>query len=177
MGSMLLLVGITAAAMANEIIWLELAAALFVAGGLTAWIRDRKDGGTYVLDSGRLLFKGAKATHSLDLDQIADSTLLDRKAGRDLLIDRLRSMGGTSRAQRRKAERAYLQWCTVDIGVHSWTFGIGRELIDRRPDGSIDLMLIRLKDGQALLLSPLHAQDLVDALNRALHQQEPGRRA
>ena len=67
----------------------------------------------------------------------------------------------------------YVRFCTVDIGLKSMTFGIGRQLADQRPDAKNDLVLIRTSDGQAFLLSPVYNQDTVESLNRAIQRDMP----
>jgi hypothetical protein len=43
---------------------------------------------------------------------------------------------------------------------------MGRAVIDRLPNARHDLVLLRLRTGEDLLLSPQYNQDLVDALSR-----------
>lgn len=169
---MLLLLGVAISGMTAQSEWLVAVTCLALIGFLISWASDRKEGGTYVVDQAQLLMKRKYNTASVDLEQVLDATLVDRRSARDIHKERQRALvaKGKGVSERRAERRYFTSWCTVDIGIRSWTFGIGRELIDRRPDGKNDLVLIRLKDGRALLLSPLHAHDLADALSRAMHE-------
>mgnify|MGYP007071009584 CR=1 FL=1 len=169
---MLLLLGVAISGMTARSEWLVAVSCLALVGFLISWASDRKEGGTYVVEGTQLLMKRKYSTTSVELEQVLDATLLDRRSARDIFNERQRSLTAKSigSSGRREERRFFLSWCTVDIGIRSWTFGIGRELIDRRPDGKNDLVLLRLKNGRALLLSPLHAHDLADALSRAMHE-------
>jgi hypothetical protein len=59
----------------------------------------------------------------------------------------------------------------VDIGLTSYTLGVGRNVIDRLPNARHDLVLLRLRNGEELLLSPQYNQDLVDSLSRRLGER------
>lgn len=177
MALMLLLLGVAVAGMTDQAGWLQVVACIALVGFLISWASDRKEGGTYVVEGGQLLMKRKYNTSSMELDRILDATLIDRRSARDLFKERSQAlaMDGAPVAQRKSDKRFFTSWCTVDIGLRSWSLGIGRELIDRRPDGKHDLVLIRLRDGRSTLLSPLHAHDLVDALIKAMHELERDR--
>jgi hypothetical protein len=53
----------------------------------------------------------------------------------------------------------------------SYTLGVGRNVIDRLPNAKHDLVLLRLRNGDDLLLSPQYNQDLVDSLSRRLSER------
>ena len=67
---------------------------------------------------------------------------------------------------------AFLRYCTVDIGLRSLTLGLGRGMIDRMPNARHDMVLLRLRGGQDLLLSPEYNRDLVDHIGRLLRRKE-----
>ena len=95
------------------------------------------------------------------------SARIDRTGAREYI--RQRSLIHTKgwRDLRRRG-KAFTRFCTVDIGLTSYTLGVGRNVIDRLPNAKHDLVLLRLRNGDDLLLSPQYNQDLVDSLSRRL---------
>jgi hypothetical protein len=131
---------------------------------LVATVRDRRKNVVYVLDETRMVIVGSTPKQEFPMNEIADASLLDRTAAREYLREMVRQRGGQADATLMFAE--FQRNCTVDIGMVSYTLGLGRVLIDRMPDAKNDLVLIRLRNGEAMLLSPAHAQDFVESLNR-----------
>ncbi len=66
-------------------------------------------------------------------------------------------------------ERAFVRFCTVDIGLRSMTFGIGRQFVDSMPNAKNDLLLVRLSNGEDILLSPEYNQSLIERIGRLVH--------
>ncbi len=133
---------------------------------------------TYMIDADVLVLRRKGATERIPLSEINDSTLLDRRAARSVIQEKMRSAtgSGASKAELLEMRNAFTRWCTVDIGMKSYTFNIGRDLIDNRPDAKHDLILLRLSTGRMMLLSPLYNQDMVVSLNRTSHLAEQDRR-
>jgi hypothetical protein len=149
-------------------------AVLLAVGALTvlalavALSRDAQNRCTYLLRDDRLEVHGKKGPVSIDVGQVIDASLVDRAAARDYIRARLDALGITGRERKRRM-RAYVAYCTVDIGLTSFTLGIGRGVIDRMPNARNDLVLLRMRDGQDVLLSPQYNQEFVAAINRAVH--------
>ncbi len=169
---MLLLVAVALSGMMGLMIFVQVAAGVAVIGFITSWSFDRKESITYVVEDGQLYFKAKRSMDHIAIDHIQDASLVDRRAARDLLVQRLRSLeeSGTPKVERARMRKSFTRWCTVDVGMSTFTFGIGRDMIDRRPDGKQDLVVIRLRDGSMLVLSPVYNQDMVETLNRLIHQ-------
>ncbi len=130
--------------------------------GLAA-LRDGRKTAIYAVDEERLMMSTPKAERTLMISEIRDASLIDRMGARAYLTQ----FAATRPSIPFKVQRdEILQFCTVDIGLSTITFGAARRLIDRLPSAKADLLLIRLRDGGVLLLSPLHAQDMVDTLGR-----------
>jgi hypothetical protein len=125
---------------------------------------DRPTGVSYAIEGDELVMKNRKLAERIPLAAINDASLVDRRAARDLLFDRLKAV---LPAERSAMRRTFTRWCTVDIGMRSVTFGIGRDLIDKRPDSKQDLVILRLRDSRVLVLSPVYNQDMVESLTRA----------
>ncbi|MBV6403655.1 MAG: hypothetical protein IT228_04580 [Flavobacteriales bacterium] len=145
-------------------------AILMIAGLVLAVQRDRRRIGTYLVDSGSLVITTGEATHRIQRSEFVDASLVDRAAARDYIRQRT---AGLEPGAARAMEREFIRFCSVDIGLSSLTFGIGRRLIDRLPNAKDDLVLVRLTDQRQLLLSPVYNQDLVGTLSRWNNQPEP----
>jgi hypothetical protein len=164
----IVLVSVTGTGMTGKLIFVEVALIIAAAGFFVAVPADRPRGISYGLDGDTLVLKRRSVTERIPLQAINDSSLVDRRAARDLLNDRLRlaQEKGANAKELADMREAFVHWCTVDIGLRSYTFGIGRDLIDKRPTGKQDLVMLRLADGRVIVLSPVYNQDLVESLHR-----------
>lgn len=177
--SILLLGGVALFMVTGSNIFPRLASGLGLVGlAIASWM-DRRDRISYGIEGGQLLLRGDRGTERIDLSAIQDASLVDRRAARDLLMERLRTMEeqGRIQAEREDFQRQFTRWCAVGIGlgVFAW---VG-SMLEKRPDGKYDLVLLRLRNGRSFLLSPIYNQDLISALNknRAHDQQGQKRRA
>lgn len=152
-----------------------LVVAVVVGLSVALWI-DRRERTQYILESGYLLMKRGRTTERLDLSAVRDASLVDRRAARELLMDRIRSMEeqGLIAAEREEFQRRFVHWCTVPLGLGA--FAIAGDLLEGRSDGKHDLVLLRMSNGRSLLLSPVYNQDLIGALNKNKEQDEQRRR-
>ncbi|HEX2616035.1 MAG TPA: hypothetical protein VHL57_00760 [Flavobacteriales bacterium] len=148
----------------------SLVVALICAGMAVAWSRDRGDETVYLLDEQRLVLRRKQNEEEFQLADVLDANLVDRVAARDYFSQRVRSLQGTGSmaGKPKEARRAFMRFCTVDIGLNTLSFGIGRRMIDRMPRAKDDLVLLRARNGRERLLSPVYNQDLVDNIGRLL---------
>lgn len=143
---------------------LLLAMVVVAALGLTlAALRDSRKKAVYTIDDDRLLLSTAGQERELSIGEVLDASLLDRVGARAYLKE---LTGSTKRLSEAELREEFMRFCTVDIGFSTLTLGVARSLIDRLPSAKRDLLLLRLRNGEVLLLSPLHAQDMVDTLGR-----------
>ncbi|QQR87070.1 MAG: hypothetical protein IPJ76_02250 [Flavobacteriales bacterium] len=145
--------------------------AIALSGLVVAWRRDRSVDAVYMFDGKALALRTARDGDNLDIASIADVSLIDRSAARDYVLQRTRDM---EPIQSKQVRRDFVRYCTVDIGLTSYSFGFGRRMIDGMQDAKRDLVLVRLRDGGALLLSPQYNHDLVDSVGRVLHIRNAG---
>jgi hypothetical protein len=139
-----------------------------------ALYRDRGRTCRYAMENEVLVLVNAGGTKRLPASSIIDASLIDRAGARGYIQGKTRHMVPD---QRVAMVRAFTAYCSVDIGLTTFTFGLGRGLIDRMPAGRSDLVLVRTRDGEDLLLSPQYPQDMVDGINRALlAEMERGQR-
>jgi hypothetical protein len=132
-----------------------------------ALLRDRTPHCSYVLDAHGITLTNARETLRIPYERIADASLIDRMGAREY-IRQYRMQQGVGREALLGVVRRCTRFCTVDIGLTTLTLGLGRSVIDRMPNARHDLILLRLRNGEALLLSPLYNQALVELLGRRL---------
>ncbi len=144
-------------------------------GFIVSYKNDRAGKVSYGIENGQLVLKNTGVEERISFDRIRDASLLDRVAARDLLRQRVEGAKarGANPEALKEIRKRYVRFCTVDIGLNSITFGIGRQLVDQRPDAKNDLVLIRTTSGEAFLISPFYNQDTVESLNRAIQRDMP----
>ena len=158
--------GLALRTLTHQNVFPVVAVGIGMAGLAIGFWQDRRVRLYYAVEGGQLLLGRDRIIERIGLDSVRDASLVDRRAARDLLLERKRGMEerGLIPAEREEYQRQFTRWCTVDIGLGSFTFG--QDMLDLRPDGKYDLVLIRLQDGRSLLLSPVYNQDLISALNK-----------
>ena len=169
-GGVLLFASVVLMAMTGNYWYPVGALGLTVLGMGVALSRDRSDETLYLLDEEQLVLRRRPQEEEFPMEDVLDASLLDRVAARDYLTQRVRALheAGGSNAEVKEARRAFIRFCTVDIGIRTLSFGIGRHMIDRMPRAKDDLVLVRARDGRERLLSPIYNQDLVDNIGRLL---------
>lgn len=140
-------------------------------GFVIAWQRDRAVDAAYAFDGRSLSLRSSDGEENLEIETIADVSLIDRLAARDYILQRTRDM---PTIERKQMLRGFVRYCTVDIGLTSYSFGFGRRMIDGMQEAKRDLVLVRLRNGGAVLLSPQYNHDLVDSVGRVLHMRNAG---
>lgn len=165
------LIGLIVAASTGRFATLIALLALLAIGLGVALYRDMSGRSTYRINGEKLSLISRSDRLDIPFEEIADASLIDRAGAREYI--RQRSLIHTKgwRDLRRRA-RAFTRFCTVDIGLTSFTLGLGRTVIDRLPNARHDLVLLRLRNGDDLLLSPQYNQDLVDSLSRRLSERK-----
>lgn len=161
-----LLVGVLIFASLGKAYPMVIIAIGLVIGMLVALMRDIGTRCIYHLSNGVLYLASKRHRAEIDLSEITDVSLIDRSGARAYIKDRLNEQSGMSKQEKREAVREFTRFCTVDIGFTSYTMGIGRYFTDRLPNAKRDVLLVRLKDGSAKLLSPEFNQEMVSALTR-----------
>jgi hypothetical protein len=129
-------------------------------------LRDRTGRGNYHISGETLTLSRGNDQLTIAAGEILDASLMDRAGARHYFQSRLLRPS----MSRIEAGREFLRFCTVDIGLRTFTFGLGRGLIDRMPDARHDMLLLRLKQGSDLLLSPEYNQDMVESIARMLRR-------
>ncbi len=138
-------------------------------GLVVAYRRDRQKKCVYLLEDDVLELVDNGVRETLPITEITDASLIDRAAGREYFREWIES-NAPSKEERARRKAFYMRFCSVDIGLTSLTFGLGRSLIDRMPSAKSDLVLVRMRNGESRLISPQEAQDLVESIGRRKFQ-------
>jgi hypothetical protein len=162
----LVLAGVIIMAAGGYFVPLVLAITGSVVGLVVAIMRDLRKRFVYVLDGEQLHIERTSTIASIPLGNVVDVSLLDRAAAREYVRAATASLP-PDQAKRRVHD--FLQYCSVDIGITTYTLGLGRGVIDRMPDARHDLLLVRMHDGADLLLSPEYNQEMVMSIGRQKH--------
>lgn len=160
----LILPGVIAAASSGNFTLLVVMFLIGLAAVGVAMARDSRKTFLYELDETQLVVVDGGSQHSIPMADIIDGSLLDRAAAREYLRQHLQSGDLSDPAE--TFTNDFQRFCTMDIGVKTFTLGLGRTLIDRMPNAKSDIILLRMRNNRAILLSPTHAQDFVESLNR-----------
>ncbi|HNR53980.1 MAG TPA: hypothetical protein PKJ19_02350 [Flavobacteriales bacterium] len=159
----LVLPGIIVGASSGRFLLFQVMLGISLVGILLAARRDSRKKAFYSIDDDKLIISTPEEERTIRISEISDASLLDRVGARAFLKEL--SDLDTSMTYTEKRD-AFMRFCTVDIGFRSFTLGAARRLIDRLPSAKSDLLLIRLRSGEVLLLSPMYAQDMVDTIGR-----------
>ncbi len=161
-----LLIGvITFAALGNSTILYGVVSLAIIAFTI-AMVRDLGGRGTYILDGELLTLQNRRREEEISLGEIMDVSLIDRAGAREYILSDLRSKRVSGFFRIRHRAQYYVQFSSVDIGLRSYTLGIGRRMTDQMPDARMDLVLVRLRNGKVHFLTPVYNQELVSAITR-----------
>jgi hypothetical protein len=166
MSPFLLLIGVLSLAMYGKIPGLIAAGVLVVVGTVIALLRDLTAQSIYTVKQDVLTLSNRSGEVQYHMNDVVDASLIDRMAAREYI--RSHALQRDPNLSPKKFQKEFVRFCSVDIGLNSFTLGLGRSVIDRLPMSKQDLVLLRLRNGQAYLLSPKYNQDLVATLNRAI---------
>ena len=161
-----LLVGVIAFAALGNSTFLYGVVSLTILAFSIALARDFGGQGTYTLDGERLMLQNRRKKEEILLNEIMDVSLIDRAGAREYILSDLRSKGVSGFFKIRHRAQHYVQFSSVDIGLRSYTMGIGRRMTDQMPDARLDLVLLRLRNGMVHFLTPVYNQELVSAITR-----------
>jgi len=168
----LLLIGVVLLASAGLFAPLALLGTFCALGLLVALARDVGNSPGYALERGRLVLESRGERMEIAMAGISDASLIDRAGAREYVREKAEREGGTDRTSLRRRSKAFTRFCSVDIGMTSLTLGLGRGMVDRLPGAKHDLVLLRTRDGEDLLLSPRYPNDLVSAVSRPFGSPE-----
>jgi hypothetical protein len=162
----ILLAGILSMAI-GELLPVAVIQVMVVISLVVALLRDRSPQCSYVLDAHCITLSNARETLRVPFEDIADASLIDRIGAREY-IRQYRLQHGAEPRQMQGLVKRCTRFCTMDIGLTTVTLGLGRSIIDRMPNARHDLVLLRLRNGEPLLLSPMYNQAMVEMLGRRL---------
>ncbi len=165
-----ILLGLVISARSGEWTIMIVICGVGLVGLVITFLHDRSVDATYTVGKDRMVLWNKHDRMELGREDIRDASLIDRTAARTYITQKLEQLGeeGLSKEEHRVRLEEFIRYCTVDIGLRSFTFGIGRKLVDTMPNAKHDLVLLRLSNGRDLLLSPAYNQELMDNISRLL---------
>lgn len=168
----MLLLGVVIGARSGDWRLLFAFGAIAFLGLVFTFLQDRSVNAVYTMETDRLVLIKRKDRLVLKREDMLDASLIDRSAARDYLRQKLRQKmeAGMTEDQAKQRERDFVRFCTVDVGFRTLTFGLGRRIVDTMPNAKHDLILLRLSDGEDLVLSPIYNQDLMERLGKLLRR-------
>ncbi|MCB0795237.1 MAG: hypothetical protein KDB88_10915 [Flavobacteriales bacterium] len=169
--AVLLVLGVIGLFSTGDLRYVHISILVALVGMGVAWSRDRQRESIYLVDRSALILRRSGRLKRIAISDIIDASLVERSAARNYIVEQV-SNGSDDPYQGDPKERMaeFVRYCSVDIGLSSYTFGLGRRVIDRLPKAKNDLVLVRTRSGQDRLLSPLYNQDFVESLSRAMRQ-------
>ena len=146
--------------------------AAVIVGSVVSWMRDKSDEIAYSIENEVLILKRAGQEERIAIADVQDASLLDRVAARDYIQQgmRIAKEGGVDQPTIDAMRFDFTRYCSIDIGLRSYSFGIGRDMTDRMRIAKHDLVIVRLRGGRTLLLTPVYTQDLVDSIGRIIQR-------
>lgn len=141
---------------------------------IIAFIRDRKRPATYRITEQALELERGRFQDRILAADIIDASMMERVVGRHYVQRKVVKKHRDGLPSPRETQQRFLRYCTIDIGLRSFTFGLGRLFIDRMESSRHDLILLRAKDGVEFLLSPERNQDFVEQISKLKRRQEDG---
>lgn len=140
-------------------------------GFLIMLLLDRADTISYLVDRDRITLVRGRREEAIGLALLKDANPLERSSAGAYVMRRMQEMReqGMPAARMKEVRRAFTRHCTVDLGSRMFTWGTVARWMEGTPPGR-DLVLLRIRDGREMLLSPIHHQDMVDAIAKLMAQ-------
>ncbi|MBP6311301.1 MAG: hypothetical protein KA408_03465 [Flavobacteriales bacterium] len=166
------LIGAIAVALTDSLVVLVVLAIVSGIGITIAMLRDIGNRSTYIVGAEKLILHDGRKKLAVPMADLVDASMIDRMAAREYI--RSRSTGSGDKAPQMKAReliKDLTRFCSVDLGLTTFTFGMGRSMIDQMPQSKNDLVLLRLRSGKDYFLSPIDNVELATTINRLIRQK------
>lgn len=152
--------------------FIVLATALATLGITAAIMVGRTEKIEYELMDRKLLLRRGGSKEELDLDEVLDANLIDFVSARDYLEEHLQAPDDGLPADKAEAQRLMTRFCGVPLaGLAALGTGIYRTNIRNFRQ---TLVLLRIRDGRAVILSPRYSETMVSAIGKALAHSRAG---
>ena len=166
------LMGAIAVALTDKLLVLVGIAAFSLIGVLVALYRDIGNRSTYLVGEDKLILHDGRNQLAVTMSEMVDASMIDRMAAREYI--RSKSAALIEKSPKMRSSdliRDLTRFCSVDLGLTTFTFGMGRSMIDKMPQSKNDLVLLRLRSGQDYFLSPIDNVELATTINRLIGQK------
>lgn len=141
-----------------------LAGATLAMALIAVFLLGRKEDIEYELGEDRLLLRRGAIREQLGLHEVQDANLIDLVSARDYVNERMEAAPSVAEAS--EIQRTLTCFCGIPlVGLMAVGSGIRRTNIRnfRRT-----LVLLRIRDGRTMILSPKHSESMVSAIEKAL---------
>jgi hypothetical protein len=147
-------------------------AGIMVVAVLLAIVRDRQRPAQYRITDNALELIRGKELEKLPASDILDASMMERIACREYVRRKVQKRLKEQGTSPQESVSEFMRFCTIDVGLRSYTFGLGRLFVDRMESSRHDLILLRAKNGSEYLLSPDRNQEMMEQLSRLKRRQE-----
>ncbi len=147
-------------------------AGLLAVAVLVAIVRDRQRPAQYRITDTSLELSRGKLSERIQAGDILDASMMERVVCREYVRRKVQKRNREQGMSTRESVSEFMRFCTIDVGLRSYTFGLGRLFVDRMESSRHDLILLRAKNGSEYLLSPDRNQEMMEQLSRLKRRQE-----
>lgn len=139
---------------------------------VVAIIRDRQRPAHYRITDLALELSRGRYHDSISAGDLLDASLMERVACREYVSRKMQKRHRERGTNPQASAAEFMRYCTIDVGLRSYTLGLGRLFIDRMESSRHDLILLRTKSGAEFLLSPERNQDMMEQISRLKRRNE-----
>ncbi len=147
-------------------------ALMIVGGGLAilcvigAVVTSRREVIEYELNGERLLLRRGVSEDELHLNDVMDANLVDLMTAKDYVQQHGEPDPGMDDMTNAEDRRMLTRYCGVPLsGISTFTVGSGLNVQNFRRT----VVLLRIRDGGAVILSPKYSESMVSAIGKALN--------
>ncbi len=134
-------------------------------------MRDMRNRSLQIVGGEKLVLHDGRHKISVPMTDLVDASMIDRMAAREYIRSKATAKGENAPKKKvRKLIKDLTRFCSVDLGLTTFTFGMGRSMIDRMPQSKNDLVLLRLRSGNDYFLSLSIHVELATTINRLIRK-------
>lgn len=166
LGAFLLLLGLLALDITGSDALMIVAGVLVLLCIVAAVVARKRETIEYELGKDRLVLRRGLDEEQLLLHDVMDANLVDLVTAKGYVHERQEAGHGPKDDEQDEARRLLTRYCGVPLsGIAAFRTGLSR--LSAR-NFSRTLVLLRIRDGGAIILSPRYSESMVSAIGRAL---------
>ncbi len=166
LGAVLLLLGLLAIDITGSDALMIVAGGLILLCVVAAVVASKREAIEYVLGTDSLLLRRGVDEQQLLLQDILDANLVDIVTAKHHVREHLDGLLGSTGSAGEQTRRMLTRYCGVPLsGIAAFSAGLSRLSVQnfRRT-----LVLLRIRDGGTVILSPRYCESMVSAIGKAL---------